>query len=1562
MKVFKATVLIFILLVGAVPATTASTTGDQYHTPPIVLHSDSSANFTQADIATDSHGNLHTVSVREGAHIYYSLSSRSGEMLIDKTQITNPGLHRIGDPDIEVDEFDRVHAVWADKSGLHKIVYTALNPWAASLNGSESDDSTLTLIDDTVVVQRTQNRDNPRIAIDSLNNIHLVWEDFYAEFYDYGIQPEIYYKLLHPNILNATIETLVDDTIISVGPKWSMNPQVVLSSEDVPTVVWDETSNGHAAELMFVLDTSGSMYSEWADVCTFVYGGNFASGGYFQGLKPMLNESNLTVYETIYGLGNTLPGAASAGNCAGHNKNSGPRTTPLGPGDDSGGIRKLPNTVYNGNTYAGYSGEDWGPGTNWACLSWKDAFGNIPGNPPTADDHKWNLKAKKIVLPGSDEGPKDGDPSQQADDLTSIEEAHDNCITAGVIPFGLYGQGYGGAGNIQSHFMDLVQCPNSVVSTSTRNCPGNTLRNSDAGGHYFDFPSGSGGSNSMAILIELMVYSIFSNAPMDIMMKTIDPYHLMENSQSWANGSSAHRIVNGEYEENLGEFVRVQNSVITKKTNTTASNITFDNTQPSVQMDAKDRLHLVWTESSTNIINGSESSSLQYAMLNISTNRSDGVPEGLEFNVSRLLFGPESLSNNSSHPLHGSQSIALSPLGDAHIVWLGGMNTTHSQIMYNTFDVDKLEMSLENGTFLVTNWTSSKLVQSSSAVIALSNEITYIAWDDTYNCDESINSNLSSICHIRFIGKGLNYTFSEEPPFPTPFQPGETRTTLLNLSSEVFPPEDLNQFLISQTFTDSSTLTCNTTWDVSFRLLNQSSILPSLPFSLLTSAAATVAVVVTAPGNDQFEEGQMASLCLEVIQTIGNGTRSVATISMNVSSTIEHAWTLEFQESPLYGFKGEPYTLTGTITNQGTANDRFQILSNPISNTSCDGCIVSTGSSFSLDPGESRPVFIQVNLSSYEPVYLSLTVENLDTAESFCDVLTVSLWCVVDIVPLPLGDFISVESSRNTHLIEDGTCLNTTVKVNLEEAGFATNLNISIYNPSLLSTLYNPIVEIPKSNDSSEFSVTWCSESSSPLVEMVNVTIQVSILEFEDYTSTLNLTFFPYSPAIAIIESLITPTSVEYDATTYPITGYLDANVYSGNATLVVGFSQDIFNRSYEEIEVISSLGQAHIVQTNQRVYFDRILKFDDWFDDDSQSLSVYVQVCDFGGCTVEVYEIERIQDRDGDGVGDDEDVFPDNAQEWLDSDDDGVGDNTDAFPYNASENKDSDGDGFGDNMDMFPKDGNEWFDSDGDGYGDNTDAFPFDPLEHSDIDGDGIGDARDAYPFDASRWDNEMNDDSSWSKIMNGDFSGVADEPVVMTFAFSAILLGLLALLQTNLVAQFIPESLRLVGFARSRQRERKEDGDWFEQLRSICQLMKDDIPGLREWLVDEKITVKGEGIEKDTSAKSIERRLSVLALLSSLNDEELTGVWKNQRLFGVSDMSDTISDLRDEQLFMNESDLKEIPAISPLLFEDSDVLDSSETVPILDADGYEWIKNEHGEYLYRRAGSNGEWMKYES
>jgi gliding motility-associated-like protein len=69
--------------------------------------------------------------------------------------------------------------------------------------------------------------------------------------------------------------------------------------------------------------------------------------------------------------------------------------------------------------------------------------------------------------------------------------------------------------------------------------------------------------------------------------------------------------------------------------------------------------------------------------------------------------------------------------------------------------------------------------------------------------------------------------------------------------------------------------------------------------------------------------------------------------------------------------------------------------------------------------------------------------------------------------------------------------------------------------------------------------------------------------------------------------------------------------------------------------------------------------------------------------------------DRDGDGVDNTQDIFPDNADEWLDSDEDGLGDNFDL---------DDDNDGCLDTTDVFPFDSNECSDADNDGIGDNED------------------------------------------------------------------------------------------------------------------------------------------------------------------------------------------------------------------------------------------------------------------
>jgi len=173
--------------------------------------------------------------------------------------------------------------------------------------------------------------------------------------------------------------------------------------------------------------------------------------------------------------------------------------------------------------------------------------------------------------------------------------------------------------------------------------------------------------------------------------------------------------------------------------------------------------------------------------------------------------------------------------------------------------------------------------------------------------------------------------------------------------------------------------------------------------------------------------------------------------------------------------------------------------------------------------------------------------------------------------------------------------------------------------------------------------------------------------------------------------------------------------------------------------------------------------------------------------------ETNILYDRDGDGVADNKDAFPDLASEAYDSDGDGVGDNADAFPNDSSARLDSDGDGCPDSItgesqtglinddwpnlsdvcadsdgdqiddrfdDAFPDDPNEWADSDGDGVGDNSDMFPTDPAVSVDSDADGYPDfwnlgkwaddsttglALDVFPEDPTEW-------------RDSDFDGVGD------------------------------------------------------------------------------------------------------------------------------------------------------------------------------------------------------------
>lgn len=108
--------------------------------------------------------------------------------------------------------------------------------------------------------------------------------------------------------------------------------------------------------------------------------------------------------------------------------------------------------------------------------------------------------------------------------------------------------------------------------------------------------------------------------------------------------------------------------------------------------------------------------------------------------------------------------------------------------------------------------------------------------------------------------------------------------------------------------------------------------------------------------------------------------------------------------------------------------------------------------------------------------------------------------------------------------------------------------------------------------------------------------------------------------------------------------------------------------------------------------------------------------------------------DKDGDGVLNSEDAFPNDPLEAKDTDKDGVGNNADL---------DDDGDGVEDAQDAFPLNPAEARDTDKDGKGDNEDA---------DDDADNVPDAQDAFPQDPTRSNKNDQDNDGWPNGQDPD------------------------------------------------------------------------------------------------------------------------------------------------------------------------------------------------------------------
>ena len=203
------------------------------------------------------------------------------------------------------------------------------------------------------------------------------------------------------------------------------------------------------------------------------------------------------------------------------------------------------------------------------------------------------------------------------------------------------------------------------------------------------------------------------------------------------------------------------------------------------------------------------------------------------------------------------------------------------------------------------------------------------------------------------------------------------------------------------------------------------------------------------------------------------------------------------------------------------------------------------------------------------------------------------------------------------------------------------------------------------------------------------------------------------------------------------------------------------------------------------------------------------------GTSTVDVY---GCLDNDSDGYSDDGDDFPNESTQWLDSDQDGYGDELDGFQYDSCPSiagtstidqfgcEDGDGDGMSDENDLWPDDASQWMDSDGDGYGDQSnavdgdtcptefgtatsngmfgcpdadgdsyadsdDAFPDEATQHSDADGDGWGDNDQLGSYKPDHYPNDPSRNSAEGELICSISELKLDIVVETTFTFSCTL-----------------------------------------------------------------------------------------------------------------------------------------------------------------------------------------------
>ncbi|MFC1981400.1 hypothetical protein ACFLVN_04055 [Chloroflexota bacterium] len=208
---------------------------------------DSEVRADQPDVAVDSNGNVHIVyfdeyetSYRE---IWYTMLDQNGNTLIDDTRMSTDNDESSKHPTIVVDSNDMVHIVWAESGKYHSIYeiwYTKLDPGQDDQDGDAADPAAITLVDDIALTDLDTYLTHPRIAVDSNDHIHIVWEED---------TDDVYYM----KIDNNGNELVAAKVIRWCSLNWYGRPYVAMDSNDNAHITWNDDADTDTYEIYYMM-------------------------------------------------------------------------------------------------------------------------------------------------------------------------------------------------------------------------------------------------------------------------------------------------------------------------------------------------------------------------------------------------------------------------------------------------------------------------------------------------------------------------------------------------------------------------------------------------------------------------------------------------------------------------------------------------------------------------------------------------------------------------------------------------------------------------------------------------------------------------------------------------------------------------------------------------------------------------------------------------------------------------------------------------------------------------------------------------------------------------------------------------------------------------------------------------------------------------------------------------------------------------------------------------------------------------------------------------------------